>query len=74
MWSMSSPGLPLGWLLLVLLALPVGVAIFFGAMAFRNATPLVFRCGACERTFGRKPHRRFPEACPLCGSADWNRS
>ena len=71
MWSLDEPGLPLGWLLVVLVGLPVGVALFFGRMAFRNATPLVFRCSVCTRTFEQPPSRRYPRACPRCGSECW---
>lgn len=72
MWSFAGPGLPIGWLLVALIGVPLVVAGFFGAMTFRRTTPLVFRCAACGRTFERKPWRRWASRCPRCGSAAWN--
>lgn len=56
----------------MLVLLPIGVAGFAGAMAFRTMTPLVFRCGRCGRNFEQAAHRRFPAVCPQCGARDWN--
>lgn len=53
-------------------AVAVAIAAFFGMMTFRRMTPLVFRCRRCGRTFERRAHRRFPDACALCGARDWN--
>lgn len=61
------------WLVVVaLLLLPVCVAVFVGAIAFRRMAPLVFWCRRCRRHFYRAAHRSFPEACPLCRARDWN--
>jgi rRNA maturation endonuclease Nob1 len=69
----SDPTATPWWVVVVLLLLPIGVAGFAGAMAFRRMTPLIFRCGRCGRDFERAAHRRFPAVCPRCGARDWNR-
>ena len=72
---MDEPGLPLDILVLVLLVLvvlPVGVALFFGRFAFRRMTPLAFRCLRCGVEFQRKAWLRFPARCPSCRARDWN--
>lgn len=56
----------------MLFLLPLSVVVFVGAMAFRRMTPLIFRCGRCERHFEQAVHRRFPVVCPRCGARDWN--
>ena len=57
-----------------MIAIPIAVGAFLGAMTFRRMTPLVFRCQRCNREFHRAVHRRFPAACPLCRANDWNSS
>jgi len=69
---MDSPGIPLDLLVLVIIVMPACVAVFFGMFAFRNMTPLVFRCRRCAREFTRKPWLRFPRSCSRCGARDWN--
>ncbi|MBA3397269.1 MAG: hypothetical protein H0T89_31875 [Deltaproteobacteria bacterium] len=69
---MDSRGIPLDVLVLVIIVMPMFVAVFFGLFAFKNMTPLVFRCRRCARDFTRKPWRRFPMSCPLCRARDWN--
>lgn len=62
----------LPWLAVAaLFALPIGVAVLAGFLAFRRMTPLAYRCGRCGRDFQRAAHRRFPAACPHCGARDW---
>ena len=56
----------------MLFLVPVGVAGFLGAIAFRWMTPLVFRCRRCDREFLQAAHRRFPAVCPRCGAGNWN--
>ncbi len=58
-------------LLLVLVAMPVAVAVFFGLFAFRTMTPLAFRCARCGAEFRRKPWRAMPASCPSCHARDW---
>ena len=60
------------WAVIVLFLLPIGVAGFVGAIAFRRMTPLIFRCGRCARDFEQAAQRRFPAVCPRCGARDWN--
>jgi hypothetical protein len=60
------------WVVVALLLVPVSVAAFVGALAFRRMTPLVFRCRRCDHEFHRAAHRRFPAVCPRCGARDWN--
>lgn len=63
------------WQVLVaLIAIPIAVSAFLGAMTFRRMTPLVFQCWRCKREFHSAAHRRFPTACPLCHARDWNSS
>lgn len=64
--------LPYGLLALMIIVVPLLLAAFFGLSAFRGLTPLVFRCRMCDEEFRRAPHLPFPEACPRCGSRDWN--
>jgi hypothetical protein len=71
-FTMDRPGLPLTLLVLVLVAMPVGLAVFFGLFTFRRMTPLAFRCLRCGAEFQRKPWRRFPAACPACNAKDWS--
>jgi len=66
-------GFPLGLLLLVLIALPVCVGLFFGMFSFKGLTPNAFHCQRCDRDFQRKAWRPFPRACKHCGARDWNR-
>jgi hypothetical protein len=56
----------------VMLAIPVAVSIFFGAMSFRRITPLAFRCTRCGGEFRRPPHRRYPTTCAHCRARDWS--
>ncbi|HEY0478836.1 MAG TPA: hypothetical protein VGD37_15060 [Kofleriaceae bacterium] len=61
------------WLVVIaLFLLPIGVAVFVGAMAFRRMTPLVFECRRCNHVFHRPAHHRFPAACPRCKARDWS--
>jgi rubrerythrin len=61
------------WLAVVaLLAIPLVVSAFLGAMTFRRLTRLVYRCRRCDRDFQRAAHRAFPATCPLCDARDWN--
>ncbi|HZJ67333.1 MAG TPA: hypothetical protein VFD36_27685 [Kofleriaceae bacterium] len=61
------------WLLvLAMIAIPIAVGAFLGAMTFRRMTPLVFRCRRCDREFHSPAHRSFPTACPRCRARDWN--
>jgi len=69
---MDSPGIPLGLLWLVVVVMPVCLAVLISMRAFYGMTPLVFRCRRCNREFFRKPHLRFPTACPRCHARDWN--
>jgi Zn finger protein HypA/HybF involved in hydrogenase expression len=69
---MSDPTATPAWVVIVLVLVPIGVAGFVGAIAFRRMTPLIFRCRWCEREFRRAAHRRFPAVCPGCGARDWN--
>lgn len=69
---MDSPGIPLDLLILVMIGIPACVAVFFGLFAFRNMTPLVFKCRRCDHEFTRKPWRDFPTSCPGCRARDWN--
>lgn len=55
-----------------LLAIPIAVSIFFGAMSFRRITPLAYRCTRCGAEFRRAPHRRYAPACPRCHARDWS--
>lgn len=70
---MDSPGIPLALLVIMLVVVPVCLAVLLGTRVFQRTPPLVFRCRRCNREFLRKPHRRFPAACPLCRARDWNR-
>lgn len=72
-YVLDAPGLPLWLLILVLIAVPCFVGLFFGVFAFKGMTPLVFHCHRCGRNFQRKAWRRFPRACARCGARDWNR-
>ena len=56
----------------VMLAIPVAVSTFFGAMSFRRMTPLAFRCIRCGTEFRQQPYRRYPAACPRCHARDWS--
>jgi len=69
---MDSPGIPLDLLLLVVVVIPAGLAVLISMRAFSGMTRLVFRCRRCNRDFFRKPHLRFPVACPRCHARDWN--
>lgn len=69
---MSDPAATPAWVVVVLVLVPIAVAGFVGAIAFRRMTPLIFRCRRCEREFRRAAHRRFPAVCPRCGARDWN--
>lgn len=69
---MSDPTATPAWVVIVLVLVPIAVAGFAGAIAFRRMTPLVFRCRRCEREFRRAAHRRFAAVCPRCGARDWN--
>ena len=69
---MDSDGIPLDLLVLSLVVIPMCLAVLLGTRAFQGMTPLVFRCRRCNRDFLRKPHRRFPDTCPLCRATDWN--
>lgn len=68
----DAPGFSPFLLLLALVVVPAGLAVLLGLVAQRGETPLVFRCLRCGRRFLRKPHLRFPTACGLCRSRDWN--
>jgi hypothetical protein len=70
---MDAPGLPLDLLVLVVVVIPTCLAVLLGMRAFRGMTPLAFHCRRCQQHFFRKPHRRFPTACPRCRARDWNR-
>lgn len=70
--AMDARGIPFDVLVLVIIVMPICVAVFFGLFAFRNMTPLVFRCRRCAGEFSRKPWLRFPTSCAICGARDWN--
>jgi Zn finger protein HypA/HybF involved in hydrogenase expression len=70
---MDSTGIPFHLLVLAVVAIPVCLAVLIGMRVFQGMTPLAFRCRRCDREFLRRPHRRFPTACPLCRARDWNR-
>jgi hypothetical protein len=60
-----------GWYMLLLIAMPMAVTLFFSAFAIKPEW-LAFTCRRCDTTFRRKAHRGFPAACPRCGARDWS--
>jgi hypothetical protein len=64
--------LPVEWLIVMLLVVPLLLAGLLGAFAFRRLTPFLFRCRRCGRAFRGAAQRGFPSACPHCGAPDWN--
>jgi Zn finger protein HypA/HybF involved in hydrogenase expression len=64
--------MPFHVFLLAVVVIPVCIAVLLGTRAFQGMTPLVFRCRRCNGEFRRRPHRRFPVACPRCRSRHWN--
>jgi hypothetical protein len=69
---MEDRWLTIGRLVLILIVMPVCVALFFGAFAFKNLAPNAFRCSRCGREFTQKAWRSFPKRCPACRATDWN--
>jgi hypothetical protein len=65
-------GLPLDILLLLVVVMPCCVALFFGLFAWRNPTPMLFRCRRCDGDFRAKPWKPFPDHCPFCRTREWN--
>jgi hypothetical protein len=59
-------------LVIMLAVIPGLVSLFFGVLAFRRVTPLVFVCLRCDGGFRHPSHRKPPAACPHCGAHDWN--
>lgn len=70
---MDEPGIPWDIMSLVVVVMPVCLALFFGLFTWRRMTPLAFHCSRCGGQFQRRPWKRFPAKCPLCGSRDWNK-
>jgi hypothetical protein len=61
-------------IVVTVIAIPVVVVVFLGVVAGRKLSdePLSYRCLRCDREFRRRPHKRFPDACPLCHARDWS--
>jgi hypothetical protein len=65
-------GVPLEVLVVMLIGIPAGVAVCFGALAFRRVAPLAYRCQRCDGAFVLPSPHGFPASCALCRSRDWN--
>ncbi len=59
--------------MLLLVGLPLLMAVLFGIFAIRGVRPMVYCCLRCGSQFRRPGRRGYPDACPRCGAADWNR-
>jgi hypothetical protein len=58
--------------LLILFAIPIASAIFFGVVAMRGETPNVYQCARCGHDWRRAPHKPYPDRCPACDSSQWS--
>ncbi len=59
-------------LVLLLIALPVAVALFFGYFGARRRRNNVYSCLRCGATFRAPSTEPYPRTCPSCESPAWH--